>query len=176
MQKKEDQGTLPGNIQKLNVFQAGLNAPGVILLDEPFVFLDLLIKNEVKAMIQGMKNRENIIMISSHNLEDVVQLCDHLAFLHEGRIAGFIDKQSLQSRFYTATFRVGNNGNPLDSLKDEPGIRAVHLETVDGMEKIVMEKTGDGGFPGDSAIRSRDPGFQGKTPSTIEDIYRYFIR
>ncbi|SCY50884.1 ABC transporter ATP-binding protein [Alkaliphilus peptidifermentans] len=61
--------------------------PDVLILDEPLDGLDSVMRQKVKnLLIQEVAEREITIIISSHNLRELEDLCDHIAILHEGSL------------------------------------------------------------------------------------------
>lgn len=74
-----------GMIQRLGIAQAFLGEPELILLDEPTAGLDPQNARQIRDLIQDLRTRATII-ISSHNLAEVQELCDHVAILDEGRL------------------------------------------------------------------------------------------
>lgn len=61
--------------------------PDVLILDEPFDGLDAVMRKKVRSLIiQDVADREMTVLISSHNLREVEDICDHVGILHDGRI------------------------------------------------------------------------------------------
>ncbi|BCB02258.1 ABC transporter ATP-binding protein [Bacillus sp. KH172YL63] len=59
--------------------------PDVLLLDEPMDGLDPVVRKKVKnVLISEVANRDMTIIISSHNLREVEDICDHIGILHQG--------------------------------------------------------------------------------------------
>ncbi|MFI8684233.1 ABC transporter ATP-binding protein [Rossellomorea sp. NPDC077527] len=59
--------------------------PEVLILDEPMDGLDPVVRKKVKSvLISEVANREMTIIISSHNLREVEDICDHVGILHQG--------------------------------------------------------------------------------------------
>ncbi|TMU84837.1 ABC transporter ATP-binding protein [Bacillus sp. BHET2] len=60
--------------------------PDVLILDEPMDGLDPVVRKKVKSvLISEVANRDMTILISSHNLREVEDICDHIGILHHGR-------------------------------------------------------------------------------------------
>ncbi len=77
-----------GMRQRLGLAQALLLEPALLILDEPANGLDPEAAQEVLALLRQLADEANVtILISSHMLNDVEQLCDRIAILHEGRLA-----------------------------------------------------------------------------------------
>lgn len=86
-----------GMKQRLGFAQAILNADTLILLDEPFVGLDIHGRNMVKDFIREMvKTRKMAVIFSDHNLDEVKSLCNRLVVIKDGtkRYDGDIHIQS----------------------------------------------------------------------------------
>ncbi|WP_221029548.1 ABC transporter ATP-binding protein [Actomonas aquatica] len=62
--------------------------PEILLLDEPFSGLDPLVRDELVAALLELPgtDRPATVVISTHDLDDVQRLIDHVAFLHDGRL------------------------------------------------------------------------------------------
>jgi len=76
-----------GMRQRLALAQALLPDPEVVMLDEPTEGLDPAGIQEVRALIQRLRaEREMTVILSSHLLHEVEQLCDRVAILHSGSL------------------------------------------------------------------------------------------
>lgn len=74
-----------GMKQRLGFAQALLNAQTVLLLDEPFVGLDIHGRGMVKSLIQEMAKKQKMAVIfSDHNLDEVKSLCNRLIVIRDG--------------------------------------------------------------------------------------------
>jgi ABC-2 type transport system ATP-binding protein len=72
--------------------------PEVLILDEPLDGLDPVMRKKVKQlMIEDVAEREMTILISSHNLREVEDLCDTIGILHKGEIVLQRDLDDLKS-------------------------------------------------------------------------------
>jgi ABC-2 type transport system ATP-binding protein len=88
-----------GMMKRLGIAQAFLGSPEVILLDEPTAGLDPANARQIRDLIQELRERTTIV-ISSHNLAEIQDLCDHAAILHKGRLvtAGPVAEMTSSSR------------------------------------------------------------------------------
>ena len=73
--------------QRVGFAQALLGNPSLLLLDEPTSGLDPIGIRDARGWIDDMRSRGCAVLISSHVLSEVEQLCDQVAILHEGRLA-----------------------------------------------------------------------------------------
>ena len=91
-QKKLIRNYSAGNKQKIGIISAMLHQPQVLILDEPFNFLDPSSQSFIKHLLQNY-NRETgaTILISSHNLNHTTDICRRIALLENGKIIRDID-------------------------------------------------------------------------------------
>ena len=74
-----------GMQQKVQIIAAVLHDPDLIILDEPFAGLDPINTQLVKNSILEMKNKNKIIILSTHMMEQAEQLCDRIMLINKGR-------------------------------------------------------------------------------------------
>ena len=75
-----------GMAQRVGLAQALLNDPDLVILDEPTSGLDPLGRHDVKQMIRRLASRGKTVLLSSHLLAEVEDVCDRVAILSDGRI------------------------------------------------------------------------------------------
>jgi ABC-2 type transport system ATP-binding protein len=73
-----------GMARRLGLAQALINDPDLVILDEPTSGLDPLGSEEVKHLIMHLKNQGKTVLLCSHLLADVEDVCDRLAILYRG--------------------------------------------------------------------------------------------
>lgn len=109
-----------GNRQKTGIIGAMLAAPSLLILDEPFNFLDPSSQMElVRLLREDNKQRGTTMLLSSHNLDNIGECCTRILLMEKGRIIRDLpnsDEAALeQVKFYFATQRqsVGNPSNDM---------------------------------------------------------------
>lgn len=75
-----------GMKQKLAVIASLIHHPHLLVMDEPFVGLDPIASHTLKTIMQEFVSEGNIIFFSSHVLEVVEKLCEHVAIINNGKI------------------------------------------------------------------------------------------
>jgi ABC-2 type transport system ATP-binding protein len=75
-----------GMARRIGLAQALINDPELILLDEPTSGLDPIGTREIKDLILELKSRGKTVLMSSHLLADVQDVCDRIAILHQGEL------------------------------------------------------------------------------------------
>lgn len=83
-----------GSRKKLSFITAVLVEPKLLLLDEPFEAVDVISIERMKNVIRRLKNKGVTIIVTSHILEVVENLCDDIAILHKGKIKAYLDSIS----------------------------------------------------------------------------------
>jgi len=75
-----------GMTRRIGIAQALINDPELVLLDEPTSGLDPIGTREMKDLIIDLKQRGKTVIMSSHLLADVEDVCDRIAVLHQGEL------------------------------------------------------------------------------------------
>ena len=86
-QKKLIRNFSAGNKQKVGIISALINRPDLLILDEPFNFLDPTSQNSLKHILEDYNSQSGAtILISSHNLTHTVDISSRIALLEKGVI------------------------------------------------------------------------------------------
>lgn len=76
-----------GEIARVNLVKAFLNAPEILFLDEPTASLDPEAADAVRSLLVRLQREQNLtIFYTSHNMREVERLSTRIIFLHRGRI------------------------------------------------------------------------------------------
>ena len=75
-----------GMRQRLGIAQAIMENPDILLLDEPMNGLDNQGVCDIKALLKELRLNGKIIIIASHHMEDIEELCDVIYMLDGGRL------------------------------------------------------------------------------------------
>ncbi|MCI4345152.1 MAG: ABC transporter ATP-binding protein [Thermoplasmata archaeon] len=65
-----------------------LGDPELLLLDEPTLGLDPAARQDLRALLRGLRREGRTLLLSTHLLEDVAEVCDRILFLRGGRLVG----------------------------------------------------------------------------------------
>ncbi|MBM7647621.1 ABC-2 type transport system ATP-binding protein [Bacillus ectoiniformans] len=74
-----------GNQQKIQFITSVVHNPQLLILDEPFSGLDPVNVELLKEAVLDLKNNGTTIVFSSHRMEHVEELCEHLCIMHHGK-------------------------------------------------------------------------------------------
>ncbi|HHW31474.1 MAG TPA: ATP-binding cassette domain-containing protein [Clostridiaceae bacterium] len=75
-----------GNQQKIQILQAVIDDPDILILDEPFSGLDPVNAQVLKDLIREFITKNRIVIFSSHQMGHVEEFCDDVTFIQNGRI------------------------------------------------------------------------------------------
>lgn len=97
-----------GMSQKVQFVTTILHEPKLIILDEPFSGLDPLNANLIKEEIVGLAKNGSTIIFSTHRMEQVEEICDHIVLVNEGKkiLDGTVHniKQSFKENIFSIKF------------------------------------------------------------------------
>jgi ABC-2 type transport system ATP-binding protein len=118
-----------GMARRIGLAQALINNPDLILLDEPTTGLDPIGTREMKDLILSLKKQGKTVLLCSHLLADVQDVCDRITILYGGRRQTLGRVQDLlEIRDITNISTTGLNAGQIESLKQwlaEQGARDV---------------------------------------------------
>ncbi len=132
-------GLLGATSQKIQTFSTGMNTrlgiaasligdPPLLIWDEPTAGLDPSARRFTLDLIRDL-GRTHTIVVATHILSDIDQVCTHAGVMHEGRMVFHGSMLDMKRRLKRNTFRVDVEGNPEDVQ------RAVQqLERIDGVK------------------------------------------
>ena len=159
-----------GMSQRIGLAQALLGDPDLLVLDEPMSGLDPIGRKEVRDLLVEERARGKTLVLTSHILADVEQLCDHVAIVQRGKV---VASGPLSTLLRSEVLRVeialdGADEAFCDALRP----RVLEVRRSKGTTIVVVE--GDAGVP--DVLRSAlDAGARvlGVTPhrDTLEELF-----
>src|SRR5580692_6696072 len=127
-----------GMAKRVQLAQALLGEPDVVLLDEPTAGLDPRIAYEVRQLIKSRKGRCTLV-VSSHNLTELEEVCDGAAILDRGRLVASGSMAELTAATQEVRFKV-----PPTVTKPGDGPNApVTLSLVQGLPMVKLAEYDD---------------------------------
>ncbi len=116
-----------GMAKRVALAQALLGEPPVVLLDEPTAGLDPRIAAQVRQLIREMKGKQTVV-VSSHNLHELEELCDGAAVLDRGKVAAAGTMTELTQAAGEFRVQVARGEVPLPELRALRGASQVSFE------------------------------------------------
>ena len=113
---KKIQELSKGMAQKIQFVVCVLHKPKLLIFDEPFSGFDPVNANIIKDEILALREDGATIIFSTHRMESVEELCDHIALIHKSNklIEGKLD--DVKRQFKTNSFEVGILSDNVESL------------------------------------------------------------
>ena len=109
-----------GMAQKVQFITTVLHKPKLLIFDEPFSGFDPINANIIKDEILQLKEQGTSIIFSTHRMESVEELCDHIALIHQSRkiLDGPIDE--IKEKYKQQIYKVDFSSTNLDFLNSLP--------------------------------------------------------
>jgi ABC-2 type transport system ATP-binding protein len=88
-----------GQRMRADLAAALIHEPSIVYLDEPTIGLDISVKDRVRAFVRQLVAAGTTVMLTTHDLSDIEDICKRLVIIDEGRIAYDGDLQSVKDRY-----------------------------------------------------------------------------
>jgi len=135
-----------GMKQRLCLAKTLIHDPEVLLLDEPASGLDPRARIEIRALIKELQNMGKTILVSSHILSELSDLCNKIAVIEQGKLiaAGDVDKilSELKNELVIEVDVLSNAEEAESFLWKQPGVTAV--ERVGNNLRVTAALTSEG--------------------------------
>lgn len=148
-----------GTQKKVEFIFALSHAPRLLLLDEPTAGVDMISQRKMKEdLTDYMDSGENTLILSTHMMDDVKNLCDYICVLHQGKVVAHFDKDDMLQRWtrlwvssvpeeilahpavkdydLESRFFVTDNCSELEKILTARGITITHEERL-GIDEIM---------------------------------------
>lgn len=116
-----------GMAKRVAMAQALMGSPPIVLLDEPTAGLDPRIAAHVRQLVREIKGRHTVV-VSSHNLQELEELCDGAAILDHGRLVQAGSMAELTSTAAEFRVQLARGNVPLEEIRSLPGCTGVSLD------------------------------------------------
>jgi ABC-2 type transport system ATP-binding protein len=149
-----------GMTQRLGLARVLLHEPQVLLLDEPASGLDPRARIEMRELIKELRNMGKTIMLSSHILPELADMCNKIGIIERGKLLfdGDVETAIRQVRQrHRLTVMVGDTRNheAMTELEGHPDIEAVEYQAdEDHLIVTLAEGVSDGSFIADILVKN----------------------
>jgi ABC-2 type transport system ATP-binding protein len=131
-------GFSTGMRQRTKLAQALVADPALVLLDEPTAGLDPLGREEMLDLVARLGSLGISVLLATHLLDDVQQVCDHVIMLDAGRLVVAGSTTSLLERTGVLSVDVGTERTRLVAILQERG-----LEATEGASTVEVQVAGE---------------------------------
>ncbi|EOH90756.1 ABC transporter ATP-binding protein [Enterococcus asini ATCC 700915] len=159
-----------GNQQKVQLIATLIHEPKLVILDEPFSGLDPVNAELLKDGILQLKRQGSCVIFSSHNMDNVEKICDHLIMLNNGQTV-------LKGKVHDIRESFGRTKLFLDA-----GLPEAELEAVAGVKQVSTREDGsleltlsDSKAGEEIFMRATQDGYIpmfNQQPPTLEEIFK----
>lgn len=118
---KKIQELSKGMAQKIQFIVTVLHQPKLLIFDEPFSGFDPINANLIKDEILQLRDEGATVIFSTHRMESVEELCDHIALIHQSKKILEGNLNDIKRKHKTNTFEVGLHAQDLVQLEKEIG-------------------------------------------------------
>ncbi|MTE28300.1 MULTISPECIES: ABC transporter ATP-binding protein [Winogradskyella] len=116
---KKIQELSKGQAQKIQFIVTVLHKPKLLIFDEPFSGFDPINANLIKDEILQLRDEGATVIFSTHRMESVEELCDHIALLHKSNKILDGKLNDIKGQYKTNTFEVGLQSNNSTAVLNE---------------------------------------------------------
>jgi len=170
--KDKVKGYSHGMRQRLGIASALLRKPRLLLLDEPATGLDPAGMRDMRLLIRDLGERGITVLLSSHQMNEVEELCNRVAIIRSGSVAYEGSLAELRDRAGVSyRLRTTDDAKARDVCLAQPGIEEV-AEAVDG--RLTFKASNEEGVAALSVAlaESGAPAFElTPTHATLEDLF-----
>lgn len=114
---KKIQELSKGQAQKIQFVVTVLHRPKLLIFDEPFSGFDPINANLIKDEILQLRDEGATVIFSTHRMESVEELCDHIALIHKSNKILDGKLNDIKREYKTNTFEVGLQTKNIEELK-----------------------------------------------------------
>jgi ABC-2 type transport system ATP-binding protein len=141
--KKRVDALSKGMQQKVQIVGTLLHEPEVVILDEPFAGLDPVNARMVKEIILGLKREGRLVVLSTHQMDQVEELCDRIVMIDRGRRVLYGTVREIKKRYAEEIHAATGRGNVVvvdgeGEFAALPGV--LSSATVGGAAKLTLAR------------------------------------
>ncbi|GEK90055.1 ABC-2 type transport system ATP-binding protein [Alkalibacterium putridalgicola] len=159
-----------GNQQKVQLISTLIHQPELIILDEPFSGLDPVNAELLEDGIREAQANGASIIFSSHNMNNVEELCNSLIMLKDGKPVLNGTVRDIRQQFGRTKLFLESDLTP-EELRQFPGVQRVE-KTNDGIDVAYLTETEDGKAIFDAATKNGYIPTFSQQPPTLEEIFK----
>lgn len=130
---KKIQELSKGMAQKIQFVVTVLHEPKLLIFDEPFSGFDPINANLIKDEILRLRDEGATVIFSTHRMESVEELCDHIALIHKSNKVLDGNLMDIKRQYKSNTFEIGikpNNSNLEQEITNKFSVTPAEFRTL----------------------------------------------
>lgn len=159
-----------GNQQKVQLIATLLHEPKLVILDEPFSGLDPVNAGILEEGIKELRQQGACVIFSSHNMNNVEEICDHLLMLRDGSVVLKGTVKEIREQFGRTKLFL-ETPMSIQELSELPGVKSVKT-TNEGVYLLDLEDASYGKSIFDVVTKDGFIPTFSQQPPTLEEIFK----
>lgn len=159
-----------GNQQKVQLIATLLHEPKLVILDEPFSGLDPVNAGILEEGIKELRQQGACVIFSSHNMNNVEEICDHLLMLRDGSVVLKGTVKEIREQFGRTKLFLETRMSQQE-LNELPGVKSIR-KTNDGVYLLDLEDASYGKDIFDIVTKDGFIPTFSQQPPTLEEIFK----
>lgn len=160
-----------GNQQKVQLIATLIHEPKLVILDEPFSGLDPVNADFLKKGILALKEKGSCIIFSSHNMNNVEEICDSLVMIHNGKQVLYGTVNDVRESFGRTNLTIETPQWDADQLANLEGVLSVEA-LGNHVYKLKLEEESFGRAIFDKVTQGHYIANFNQQPPTLEEIFK----
>lgn len=144
--------------------------PDYLLLDEPLDGLDPIVRKLVwRFLIDDVADRGMTVLVSSHNLKDMEEICDHIGIISNGKMVLERDLDTIKTSLHKIQVSFGGNDS-IDASKRYEGLNILHKESRGTVDLMIIDNDIE---EARQIINRSEPVLFDILPLSLEEVFIY---
>ncbi len=140
--------------------------PDVVILDEPVDGLDPMMRRQVWSLLMAdVAERGTTVLVSSHNLRELEDVCDHVGFMHKGRLV--LERSLCDLQDQICKLQVVFDGE-LPTFP--PALAPLHISNAGRVYTIIIKQSAEAAM---KMLEAYSPLMMDALPLSLEEIFIY---
>ena len=159
---------LSKGMQKQVAFWLGICAqPDVMVLDEPVDGLDPVMRRNVwKILLQDVAENEMTVLVSSHNLRELEDICDHVGIVYGGKVV--LEKSLDEAKGNIHKIQLAFENEMPEEIYDETDV--LHTESIGRVHMLIVRGNGE---EIKAKVKEYNPIICDLLPLSLEEVFIY---
>jgi ABC-2 type transport system ATP-binding protein len=128
-----------GMQQKIQFIATVIHRPKLLILDEPFSGLDPINTNLIKSEIDQMNKNGTSIIFSTHRMEQVEEICEHIVLINQGKKVLEGEVAAIKNQFKDNLYKISYDGVLPDGFRNADAADDSYRIVAEGKQEITIQ-------------------------------------